>query len=157
MRWCKQGTVMHSMYRRDKGNQITTTWLWVGLSILGEVSEEKINGPSGHMYDWTVWGVSNQTEHETCNHLFQLAAIISFLFYYLILGLVSCVGDIQLIVDTLLMPGNWGLPELLERGEMEAFWGCFCKYCTNDIKDWSVTKPVDGKYPFITFLVFLPC
>ena len=45
----EQNETIHSTYGRYESDWMTTSQLQIGLSILGEVAEEKIEGPCGCM------------------------------------------------------------------------------------------------------------
>ena len=96
---------MHSTYGRHEGDRMTTPRLWIGSSIFGEVAEEKIKGPYRCMAKLCE-SSRVRPEHETRNHPFQLAAIVSSLFHNVVLGLVPRVRGVEFIVDMLPVTGD---------------------------------------------------
>lgn len=49
MRLSEQEEKRHQLYQRDECNQMATPRLRISTCILGEVTEEKIDGPCRHM------------------------------------------------------------------------------------------------------------
>ena len=96
-------------------------------------------------------------EHEASNHLFQLAAVVSSLLHYFIVGLVPGVWSIQFIIDMLLMISDRRFPESFERCEMETFGWHLSKYCSYDIKNGSVAETIHEECHPIPFLLLFPC
>ena len=128
-------------YWGDEHDQMTTPWLWIGISIFGQVSKEKISWPSQCMpklceLSWIRPEYEAINNPLTCTHCLFSASLYC-------LGLGSrYLRHTVCHKHVVLMTSDRWFPDLLERHEMETFRWCLCEHCSYDIEDWSVLKAI---------------